>query len=104
MFLKLQQVTQLCYVWGFVTVKMSFAALYIRLLPGNASKRISQVLLCVLAAEGLASTFVVVFQCNPIHKAWTPDAEGTCRDLKIFYYTAVSIGSHSPDCPRDIRV
>lgn len=88
--LQLQFVTKLAYVWGFVTVKMSFAVLYLRLLPGHVSRRINQVLLAVLAAEGVEATMVVVFHCKPIDKAWNIQKEGTCLNLKLFYYVSVS--------------
>ncbi|KAL5592312.1 hypothetical protein FOBRF1_013338 [Fusarium oxysporum] len=82
----LQFVTQLAYVWGFVTVKMSFAVLYLRLLRGHVSRRMNQLLLAVLAAEGLEETMVVIFHCKPVDKAWNPQKEGTCLNLKLFYY------------------
>lgn len=66
--LRLQFLTKLAYVWGFVTAKMSFAALYLRLLPGHVSRRINQVLLAVLVAEGVEVTIAVVFQCKPMDK------------------------------------
>ncbi|WKT48302.1 hypothetical protein QSH57_013207 [Fusarium oxysporum f. sp. vasinfectum] len=90
-FLKLQFVTQLAYVWGFVTVKMSFAVLYLRLLPGHVSRRMNQLLLTVLAAEGFEETMVVIFHCKPVDKAWNPQKEGTCLNLKLFYYISFSI-------------
>lgn len=90
-FLKLQFVTKLAYVWGFVTVKMSFAVLYLRLLPGHVSRRINQVLLAVLAAEGVEATMVVVFHCKPMDKAWNIQKEGTCLNLKLFYYVSFAI-------------
>jgi hypothetical protein len=88
--LQLQFVTQLAYVWGFVTVKMSFAVLYLRLLPGHVSRRMNQLLLTVLAAEGFEETMVVIFHCKPVDKAWNPQKEGTCLNLKLFYYISVS--------------
>ncbi|KAH8194739.1 hypothetical protein TruAng_011097 [Truncatella angustata] len=63
-------------------VKMSFVMLCLRLLPGHVSQRINQVLLAVLAAEGIEATTVVVFQCRP---TWDIQEQGACLDLKLFY-------------------
>ncbi|KAH7205155.1 uncharacterized protein BKA55DRAFT_587264 [Fusarium redolens] len=90
-FLKLQFVTQLAYVWGFVTVKMSFAVLYLRLFRGHVSQRMNQLLLAVLAAEGFEETMVVIFHCKPVDKTWNPQKEGTCLNLKLFYYISFAI-------------
>ncbi|KAH6988879.1 hypothetical protein BKA56DRAFT_574791 [Ilyonectria sp. MPI-CAGE-AT-0026] len=90
-FLKLQTVTALSYVWGFVTVKMSFAVLYLRLLPGIAHRRLNQGLLILLLAEGIEECLVVIFKCNPVDKAWTPSKEGTCLDLRSFYYASFGV-------------
>ncbi|KAH6957592.1 hypothetical protein BKA56DRAFT_637859 [Ilyonectria sp. MPI-CAGE-AT-0026] len=90
-FLKLQFVTKLTYIWGFVAVKMSFAVLYLRLLPGDVSRRINQVLLAVLAAEGVEATMVVIFHCKPVEKAWNIQKEGTCFNLMLFYYVSFGI-------------
>ncbi|KAL6411841.1 hypothetical protein AUP68_04220 [Ilyonectria robusta] len=92
-FLKLQTVTALSYVWGFVTVKMSFAVLYLRLLPDITHRRLNQGLLILLLAEGVEECLVVIFKCNPVDKAWTPSKEGTCLDLRSFYYASVRISA-----------
>ncbi|SCO87566.1 uncharacterized protein FRV6_11693 [Fusarium oxysporum] len=70
---------------------MSFAVLYLRLLPGHVSRRMNQLLLTVLAAEGFEETMVVIFHCKPVDKAWNPQKEGTCLNLKLFYYISFSI-------------
>ncbi|KZL66855.1 integral membrane protein [Colletotrichum tofieldiae] len=90
-FLKFQVVTQLTYIWAFVTVKMSFAVLYLRLLPDQVYKRINKFLIILLLAEGIEETAVVIFRCAPIERAWTPTVPGTCLDLTIFYYSAFVI-------------
>ncbi|KAI8654278.1 hypothetical protein NCS56_01384600 [Fusarium sp. Ph1] len=90
-FLKLRIVISLAYIWGFVTVKMSFAVLYLRLLPGTIYRRLNQVLLVLLVAQGLEESLVVIFGCNPVDKAWTPAKRGHCLDLRSFYYTSFGI-------------
>ncbi|OLN87301.1 hypothetical protein CCHL11_03612 [Colletotrichum chlorophyti] len=90
-FLKFQVITQLTYIWAFVTVKMSFAVLYLRLLPDQVYQRINKFLVVLLLAEGIEETAVVIFRCTPIERAWTPTTPGTCLDLTIFYYSAFVI-------------
>ncbi|KAK1979137.1 hypothetical protein LZ30DRAFT_783676 [Colletotrichum cereale] len=90
-FLKFQVATQLTYIWAFVTVKMSFAVLYLRLLPDEVYRRINKFLILLLLAEGIEETAVVIFRCAPIHRAWTPTVPGKCLDLTIFYYSAFVI-------------
>ncbi|KAM0578040.1 hypothetical protein D7B24_005581 [Verticillium nonalfalfae] len=87
-FFKLQMVTPVTYIWGFVTVKMSFAVLYLRLLPDLLNRRINQGLLVLLMAEGLEESLVVIFHCVPVAKVWDHSLEGTCLDLKPFYYAS----------------
>ncbi|KAH8738475.1 hypothetical protein BGZ61DRAFT_526450 [Ilyonectria robusta] len=70
---------------------MSFAVLYLRLLPGHVSQRINQALLAVLVAEGVEATMVVVFQCKPMDNAWNIQKEGTSLNLKLFYTVSFAI-------------
>ncbi|KAH6689472.1 hypothetical protein F5X68DRAFT_104609, partial [Plectosphaerella plurivora] len=86
-----QFITQLTYVWAFVTAKMSFAVLYFRLLPSDLSRRMNQVLLVVLALEGIVATLVVSMQCIPLQKAWNPALDGACLDLRTFYYVSFGV-------------
>ncbi|KAK2058847.1 hypothetical protein LY76DRAFT_654202 [Colletotrichum caudatum] len=90
-FLRLQVATQLSYIWAFVTVKMSFAVLYLRLLPDEVYRRINKFLILLLLAEGVEETAVVIFRCAPVRRAWTPTVPGTCLDLTVFYYSAFVI-------------
>lgn len=97
-----QFITQLTYVWAFVTAKMSFAVLYFRLLPSDLSRRMNQVLLVVLALEGIVATLVVSMQCIPLQKAWNPALDGACLDLRTFYYVSVGILNLDPCLGADI--
>ncbi|OHE93218.1 hypothetical protein CORC01_11443 [Colletotrichum orchidophilum] len=90
-FLKFQVATQLTYIWAFVTVKISFAILYLRLLPDQVYHRVNKFLIVLLLAEGIEETAVVIFRCTPIERAWTPSVPGTCLDLTVFYYSAFAI-------------
>ncbi|KAH7021929.1 hypothetical protein EDB80DRAFT_805464 [Ilyonectria destructans] len=76
---------------GFRYRQDVFAVLYLRLLPGITHRRINQGLLVLLLAEGIEECLVVIFMCNPVDKAWTPSKEGTCLDLRSFYYASFGV-------------
>ena len=79
------------YIWGFVTAKMSFAYLYLKVLPDRSYRIFNKVLLCFLVAQGIEETCVILFQCKPIQRAWTPGIDGECLNLTFFYYAVVCI-------------
>jgi hypothetical protein len=83
-------VASLTYVWSAATVKISFAVLYIRLLPGRFSRHLNQFLIFILVGQPFASNIVVVFHCHPVDKMWNVDKPGKCIDLRLFYYIVVS--------------
>ncbi|OOF92688.1 hypothetical protein ASPCADRAFT_133080 [Aspergillus carbonarius ITEM 5010] len=93
MFLKLDFVTEIAYLLALGTIKASFCLLYLQIFPGKRFRIVCWSLLALLAGETMEETFVVIFQCWPIHKAW--DAGGTvkgkCLSLTAFYYISFGI-------------
>lgn len=77
------------YVWGFVTVKLSFVALYHSIFVQKPLKRLNKMLGLVLVCQGIEESLVLIFQCRPVDKAWTPHTVGWCVNLKAFYYASV---------------
>ncbi|KAJ9138621.1 Integral membrane protein [Pleurostoma richardsiae] len=90
-YLKLTVVVSLTYIWGLITAKASFAFMYMSLFVDRFSKRINRFLIVFLVAEGIEETFVVMFQCNPVRKAWEVTIPGRCISLIKFYYAAFAI-------------
>lgn len=49
--------------------------------------------MAIIIAVTIEEVFVVIFQCNPVSKAW--DASGTaggkCLSLSVFYYISFAI-------------
>ncbi|KAE8386308.1 integral membrane protein [Aspergillus alliaceus] len=88
MFLKLNFVTMLAYVLALGAIKISFCLLYLHIFPGEKFRLACWSILAILVAETLEETLVVIFQCQPIHKAWDPTGlvEGKCVDMTLFYY------------------
>ncbi|KAJ2907119.1 uncharacterized protein MKZ38_007634 [Zalerion maritima] len=87
-YMKVGNLISCSYILGFVTVKLSFACLYLRLMTERKYQLLNKGLVIFLLCQGIEEVCVVLFRCKPIHKAWTLGAEGTCIDLLPFYYTA----------------
>lgn len=49
----------------------------------------------IIASDDTISVMLTTFQCNPIHRAWDLEVEGTCIDLMTFWLVngAYSIAS-----------
>ncbi|KZF23448.1 hypothetical protein L228DRAFT_116313 [Xylona heveae TC161] len=69
------------YQTGIALFKLSLCISYLRL-TRRAHKRYYQILIWVVAfistAGHLAGTFVLIFNCNPVHKSWAPKTPGKC--------------------------
>ncbi|KAE8146977.1 integral membrane protein [Aspergillus avenaceus] len=93
MFLKLDFATMITYLVGLATTKISFCLAYLRIFPGKTFRAVCWTVVAIVVAETIAEIFVVIFQCEPIHKAW--DAGGTvkgkCLQLLSFYYISFAI-------------
>lgn len=44
-----------------------------------------------LVCQGIEETAVVIFQCNPVEKAWKPEVKGKCLELLGFFYVSFGI-------------
>ncbi|PYI24372.1 integral membrane protein [Aspergillus violaceofuscus CBS 115571] len=93
MFLKLDFVTMLTYVLALGAIKISFCVLYLQIFPGRKFRIACWCLLAILIGETVAETFVVIFQCIPVHKAWdaTGLVEGYCVNMTALYYSNFAI-------------
>ncbi|GKZ50959.1 hypothetical protein AbraIFM66951_004656 [Aspergillus brasiliensis] len=93
MFLRLNFVTMLAYVLALGFIKISFCVLYLTIFPGKWFRIGCWCVLVIIAAETIAETLVVIFQCTPVHKAWdaTGLVEGHCVNMTAFYYANFGI-------------
>ncbi|GCB23201.1 hypothetical protein AAWM_06086 [Aspergillus awamori] len=93
MFLRLNFVTMLAYVLALGFIKISFCVLYLSIFPGKWFRIGCWCVLVIIAAETIAETLVVIFQCTPVHKAWdaTGYVEGHCVNMTAFYYANFGI-------------
>ncbi|KAE8148674.1 hypothetical protein BDV25DRAFT_13386 [Aspergillus avenaceus] len=88
MFLRWNFVTMVSYVLALGTIKISFCLLYLKIFPGKKFRVFCWIILAILIAETIEEALVVIFQCQPIHKAWDPtgNVKGRCVDMTVFYY------------------
>ena len=82
MVLKLLFFYQIFYVLAPLTVKISALFLYKRVFVTPGFIRFVNIMLFIMAAWGLASFFVSVFNCIPVQAFWTE--EGTCIVLRVW--------------------
>ncbi|KAJ5908729.1 hypothetical protein N7495_001411 [Penicillium taxi] len=87
-FLKLDFATELMYLHALCAIKISFCLFYLKIFPGNRFRIIVWCILGLVISETAEETFVVIFQCWPIRKAWDPTEKegGKCLPLLAFFY------------------
>lgn len=93
MFLKLDFVTEITYLLALGSIKISFCLFYLKIFPGRKFKILCLSLIGLLVAETTEETFVVIFQCWPVQKAWDAAnaVDGKCLSLLSFYYISFGI-------------
>ncbi|RAO66578.1 uncharacterized protein BHQ10_002590 [Talaromyces amestolkiae] len=93
MFLKLDFVTEITYLIALWAVKVSFGLFYLKVFPGRWFRIICWGLIVLVTAEWIEETFVVIFQCSPVQKAWdaSGSAAGKCLSLLSFYYISFAV-------------
>lgn len=81
------------YLFALNFIKISFCLFYLKLLPGNRFRIACWVLIFIVSAQCIEETFVVIFQCSPVNKAWdaSGDLPGKCLNLTSFYYISFAI-------------
>ncbi|KAI0136913.1 hypothetical protein BJ170DRAFT_677777 [Xylariales sp. AK1849] len=78
--------SSITYSWGVPLAKMSFAVLYLRLLPERGLHILNKCLVAFLFAQAVEETLVVLLKCSPISKSWEPNLDGTCLSLVPLWY------------------
>ncbi|KAL0766737.1 hypothetical protein CaCOL14_010308 [Colletotrichum acutatum] len=86
-FLKLTIATSATYSYGLALAKMSFAVLYIRMLPDRRLVVMNRAIIILLCCQAIEESLIPIFQCKPIAKAWTVGLEGSCLDLPVLWWS-----------------
>ncbi|KXH33543.1 hypothetical protein CSIM01_10599 [Colletotrichum simmondsii] len=69
---------------------MSFAVLYIRMLPDRRLVMMNRAIILFLCGQAIEESLIPILQCKPIAKAWTVGMEGSCLDLPVLWWSGVS--------------
>ena len=70
------------YVIGLYFVKLSLLILLYRVFGVNRYFRwANYAVVAFWTLYSVTDTFIVIFQCIPIHKAWAPEIDGHCINL-----------------------
>ncbi|KAF6834607.1 integral membrane protein [Colletotrichum plurivorum] len=85
-FLKMAIPTSSTYSYGLALAKMSFAVLYIRMLPERHLIIMNKIITGFLCCQAVEESLLPIFQCQPIAKAWTPGMPGRCIDLPVLWW------------------
>ncbi|CAG9949056.1 unnamed protein product [Clonostachys rosea f. rosea IK726] len=85
-FLMLNVVFSCTFSWAIATAKMSFAVLYMRLLPKTHLLILNKCLIGFLFCQALEETMIAIFMCVPVGSAWTPGMKGKCIDIRVLWW------------------
>lgn len=85
---------QICYVMAPLFVKISALCLYKRVFIKPTFQRIVHVMLWVMAAWGVVSLLVSIFECWPVQAFWTK--QGTCIENKAWVRRPSTPRGHTP--------
>lgn len=78
------------YTTAVAFIKVSILCFYLRLFPSRRFRITTYVVGSTVAAWWVACVLVSILQCDPIYKFWTPEAPGTCMEMKtVFTINAV---------------
>ncbi|KAH8882372.1 hypothetical protein GQ53DRAFT_812093 [Thozetella sp. PMI_491] len=68
------------YNLSHMLVKLSYLALYLRIMTNRAHRIMTYATAGLVVTLGVSYIFVSIFMCTPIEKGWNPQLEGTCVD------------------------
>lgn len=70
------------YCVTLALTKISILLLCIRLFPTRKMFTAATSLACISTAWAVATIFLIVFQCNPVARAWNYDLPGSCMNRR----------------------
>jgi hypothetical protein len=81
-------VRQAPYNIAHLFLKLSYLALYLRLLPIQKYRLVVYALMVAVTLFGVTAAVICIFMCSPIEKGWNPTLPGTCLDRKAFLFSS----------------
>lgn len=90
---------ELMYIVAMATVKFSILLFYRRIFPARSFKIVLWVIAGLVCSWMVAMGLAMIFQCDPIQKAWNPTVAGNCIDLSKLY-----LGNAVPNIVTDVII
>jgi hypothetical protein len=85
------------YVTTVLFIKLSILQMYLRIFPSRDFRTGIVIIAAVVVAWWVAIMLCIVFQCNPISKAWVFMEDGKCINVK-----GLHIGNAIPNLMTDV--
>jgi hypothetical protein len=77
-------VSKAAYNLSHMLLKLSYVALYLRILPTSKYRPVLYVAMGIITAFGLPATILSIFLCYPIPAAWDYSVQGKCINMMAF--------------------
>ena len=74
------------YAVSITAAKLSVLLLYRRIFTVRRFRIVIDIVGVLSLLWGITSFLIFIFQCNPVHKGFNPDAPGQCINLESTYY------------------
>lgn len=74
-------VIEIIYVINTAIIKISACIFLLRIMARGTSKILHYflyIMMVLMMVLGVATAFVILFQCNPVQSGWDPRVKGTC--------------------------
>lgn len=85
------------YLIILATIKVAILHMYCRVFPIHSFRLAARILSVVTCIWSLMFVLLCVFQCTPVAKAWDPNVQGKCMNLRMGY-----IGNAIPNILTDV--
>lgn len=92
------------YLAILALTKMSILCFYLRIFPNTTFRAVSYVVLFWVAASGIVSIFVQIFQCTPINFIWEGWKKGEFGPYKCIDINALGFATAASSIAQDIAI
>ena len=102
-FLKYNYLDTSQFFIALATCKISICLFLLRLFHFNKMKHFLWALIGFLVVTHLVLFFLIVLQCNPVHKVWDLGAPGTCFSRNMVMNITIVQGGESISSHKQVR-
>lgn len=76
---------EIIYTTAVALIKASILCFYLRLFPSRRFRVTTYVVGSTVIAWWIASVIIMLCQCDPLYRFWTPAAPGSCMTMKTTF-------------------